>query len=61
MNYREMCRQLLIHGYQFLRRCRGTHELWKHPQGGTILVTRSGLSDTRARKNWMSQLRKIAA
>jgi predicted RNA binding protein YcfA (HicA-like mRNA interferase family) len=52
-----MCNYLLRYGYQFLRRCRGSHELWRHPLGGTMLVTRSGLGDTRARQNWLRDLR----
>jgi predicted RNA binding protein YcfA (HicA-like mRNA interferase family) len=60
MKYSEMKRALLNAGYQFDRRCRGSHEFWARGDR-RILVTRSGLTDTRARQNWMSQLRRAAA
>jgi predicted RNA binding protein YcfA (HicA-like mRNA interferase family) len=60
MRYSEMVQLLRGTGWEFLRRGKGTHELWRHPSGGTILVTRSGLRD-RARKNWLTQLKRVPA
>jgi predicted RNA binding protein YcfA (HicA-like mRNA interferase family) len=58
MKYHQMCSLLKRSGWQFYRRCRGSHELWRHPGSGeTLLVTRSGLCD-RARQNWLNRLRK---
>lgn len=58
MKYHQMKHLLTQYGYHFLRRCRGSHELWEHQLGRTILVSRSGLTDTRSRQNWLSQVRK---
>jgi predicted RNA binding protein YcfA (HicA-like mRNA interferase family) len=60
MKYHEMKRALLDAGFRFDRSCRGSHEFWAN---GTrrILVTRSGLADTRARQNWLRDLRVRAA
>ncbi len=55
-----MTRILKQYGYTFLRHCRGSHEFWANGDR-RILVTRSGLNDTRARQNWMNKLRRIAA
>jgi predicted RNA binding protein YcfA (HicA-like mRNA interferase family) len=61
MRYQEMTRILRQYGYEFLRFARGAHELWKHQNGTTILVTRSGLNDARAKQNWLAGLRRAAA
>jgi predicted RNA binding protein YcfA (HicA-like mRNA interferase family) len=54
-----MVQLLKRYGYELLRQCKGTHELWRHRNGRTILVTRSGLQD-RARQNWLADLRHRA-
>jgi predicted RNA binding protein YcfA (HicA-like mRNA interferase family) len=59
MKYCEMARLLKRYGYRFDRHCRGSHELWRHINGSTILVSRSGLHD-RARKNWLQNLKATA-
>jgi predicted RNA binding protein YcfA (HicA-like mRNA interferase family) len=59
MKYSEMKRALLNAGYQFDRHCRGSHEFWANGNR-RILVTRSGLTDTRAKQNWLRNLRAIA-
>jgi predicted RNA binding protein YcfA (HicA-like mRNA interferase family) len=51
---------LQAHGYQFHRRARGTHEIWAHESGATILVTRSGLQG-RARQNWLANFKRATA
>ena len=54
-------RSLLIErGYQFLRQGRGSHKIWLNQiSGSTILVSRSGLVDARAKQNWIHRLQKI--
>jgi predicted RNA binding protein YcfA (HicA-like mRNA interferase family) len=50
MKYHEMKRALLDAGYQLDRQCRGSHEFWANGDR-RILVTRSGLGDSRAKHN----------
>jgi predicted RNA binding protein YcfA (HicA-like mRNA interferase family) len=58
-----MLQLLKRYGYELLRQCRGSsHEIYRHYRTGkTILVTRSGLGDSRARQNWLRDLRKVPA
>ena len=60
MRYPEMRKLLTERGYEFLRQGRGTHELWvNNISGSTVLVSRSGLVDARAKQNWIHRLEKI--
>jgi predicted RNA binding protein YcfA (HicA-like mRNA interferase family) len=60
MKYHQMRRALLNAGYKFDRQCRGSHEFWANGES-RILVTRSGLGDTRAQQNWLKQIRSSAS
>lgn len=59
MKYSEMRSTLKLHGFLFLRYARGTHEIWRSEKR-TILVSRNGLKDSRARANWLSELRRLS-
>jgi predicted RNA binding protein YcfA (HicA-like mRNA interferase family) len=59
MKYSEMVRLLKRYGYRFDRHCRGSHEFWAN-ESRRILVTRSGLADTRAKQNWLRDIRATA-
>ncbi len=49
---------LVERDYVFLRFGNGTLEIWKHlKSGSTVLVTRSGLGDSRAKQNWIHRLK----
>ena len=59
MKYHEVCVLLKEKGFEILRHCAGSHELWVSQFGSTILVSRSGLSDARSKQNFIHQLQKL--
>ena len=60
MRYPEMKKLLVERGYEFLRQASGSHEIWLNQiSGSTVLVSRSGLCDARAKQNWIHRLEKI--
>ena len=55
-----MKKLLVERGYEFLRQASGSHEIWLNQlSGSTVLVSRSGLCDARAKQNWIHRLEKI--
>jgi len=46
-------------GFSLIRKCRSSHEIWKHQNGSTLLISRCGSTCYRALWNLKSQIKRL--
>lgn len=49
------------HGFRFLRKAKGTHEIWINDKGQTILISKNGSTGYKGIHNLKAQLKRLKA
>jgi predicted RNA binding protein YcfA (HicA-like mRNA interferase family) len=56
--YKDAVKIAKSRGFAFHRKAHGSHEIWKHENGQTLLISTSGSTCHRAIKNFKAEIRR---